>query len=95
VPSRYRSKNFGTPLDPASRAISIRQLERLGALIERMLRKYYPKRVYDDNGEARVVGQLTKINISMYEINELFVKPLTNNCSFVEMVAKRPQPPNL
>ena len=105
VPQRYHRRGIDLEDNPQSRAISIHQLEVLGRLIKKVLRTtYYPKKVPggskimpDGTPKMRTVGQLTKINISMYEINNLFIKPLTlaNNCSYVEVIASKPQDPNL
>ena len=98
VPQRYHRRGIDLEDNPQSRAISIHQLEVLGRLIKKVLRTtYYPKKVPDGKDKWRTVGQLTKINISMYEINNLFIKPLTlaNKCSYVEMIASKPQDPNL
>ena len=98
VPQRYHRRGIDLEDNPQSRAISIHQLEVLGRLIKKVLRTtYYPKKVPDGKDKWRTVGQLTKINISMYEINNLFIKPLTlaNNCSYVEVIASKPQDPNL
>ena len=97
IPQIYHARSCDLKDYPQQRAISIRQLEVLGNLIENVLsKKHYPKYIYDDKkGKMRVVGQLTKLNISMYEINEHFIKPLTNNCSYVEMISSNTQDPHL
>ena len=103
VPQKYHKRGIDLEKDPQSRAISIHQLESLGRLILKVLRKkYYPKKMPDGKDKDgkdkwRTVGQLTKININMYEINNIFTSPLskTNECSYVEMIATKPQNPNL
>ena len=53
---------------PQQRAISIRQLGELGKLIEKVLSNEHHLKYMYKKGKKKVVGKLTKLNISMYEI---------------------------
>ena len=89
VPGRYKQRG-ATIEENHLRAISIKQLDELGELLEQVLSA--PGVVITNRDNKQPV---TRDTINMYHINDFFVKPLTEEaqCSFVELIASGQQIP--
>mmetsp|Transcript_5643 Transcript_5643/g.8668 ORF Transcript_5643/g.8668 Transcript_5643/m.8668 type:complete len:468 (-) Transcript_5643:28-1431(-) len=90
VPDVYKKDRNLEISETHRRGISIAQLEELGELVERVLDNFDDMR--DQFDEEKII---TKENINLYHICDMFIKPLTEEdpeagkppCSFVELVA--------
>lgn len=88
IPDRYARNDAACIPDTYRRAVSVKQLEEFADLVEAVLETY---EYYNSHTNELV----TKENVTLYDINVLFIKPLTvetkekEACSFVEIVAAK------
>eukprot|EP00927_Polykrikos_kofoidii_P079088 TRINITY_DN75877_c0_g1_i1.p1 TRINITY_DN75877_c0_g1~~TRINITY_DN75877_c0_g1_i1.p1 ORF type:complete len:805 (-),score=136.64 TRINITY_DN75877_c0_g1_i1:45-2348(-) len=89
LPGAYLARAGSIP-KTEERGINLQQLMEFGILAQRVLSKVVLRDTYS-NGTPRIVWETA----NLYHLNEHFVKPLTARfrCSFVELVASKPQIP--